>query len=262
MKRLALLAATGFLASGCAQAPVATAPTATPAAAQYRPPQPSAAVRDAQDRLSRLGFYNGPADGLRGPETDAAIERFQQAQGLTASGQLDAATSDALRAEPGRGAILPVGISTTDRRAVQQVQGRLRQLGFYHGPGDGAWGPETAAALKRFQSVRGLDVTGQPTQATLTALGVHPSRAADAGSVAQPLDPAVVRTIQQRLSRAGYYTGRIDGVWGPQAEAAVERFQRGNGLQSTGELNPTTLSALGLDPNNLAGQGSGSSLQR
>jgi peptidoglycan hydrolase-like protein with peptidoglycan-binding domain len=217
-------------------------------------------VRDAQDRLRAQGLYSGPVDGLRGPETDAAIARFQQDHGLTASGQLDPMTTDALRAD--RGGVPPAGISTADRGAVEQVQSRLQQLGFYRGPIDGAWGAETRTSLERFQSVRGLDATGQPTQATIAALGIRPATVANAGSLAQPLDPTVVRNIQQRLRRSGYYSGRIDGVWGPQAEAAVERFQRGHGLQSTGELNPVTLSALGLDPNNLSGAGSGSSLPR
>jgi len=40
--------------------------------------------------------------------------------------------------------------------------------------------------------------------------------------------------------------------WPPQA--APERFQQGRGLQRTGQINPLTLQALGLDPNNPAGQ--------
>ena len=34
-------------------------------------------------------------------------------------------------------------------------------------------------------------------------------------------------------------------------QAAIERFQQGRGLQATGQINPATAQALGLDPNNL-----------
>src|SRR5262249_24186944 len=53
------------LAAGCTPQPTTTA-TATPqySAPQYQPPQPSAAVRDAQERLRAAGFYTGPIDGL------------------------------------------------------------------------------------------------------------------------------------------------------------------------------------------------------
>jgi len=35
-------------------------------------------------------------------------------------------------------------------------------------------------------------------------------------------------------------------------QASLQRFQQGRGLQATGQLNPATVTALGLDPNNLA----------
>jgi murein L,D-transpeptidase YcbB/YkuD len=35
-------------------------------------------------------------------------------------------------------------------------------------------------------------------------------------------------------------------------QSAIERFQQGRGLQATGQLKPVTISAMGLDPNNLS----------
>jgi N-acetylmuramoyl-L-alanine amidase len=61
-----------------------------------------------------------------------------------------------------------------------------------------------------------------------------------------------VRNIQQRLRQRGYYSGAPDGVWGPRTERAVVRFQRSRGLEATGNLTPTTATALGLNPNNLS----------
>lgn len=55
----------------------------------------------AQGRMSNLGYYFGKVDGELGPVTKAALRRFQRAKGLEASGELDAATADALRGEYG-----------------------------------------------------------------------------------------------------------------------------------------------------------------
>lgn len=55
----------------------------------------------AQGRMSNLGYYFGKVDGVVGPMTQAALKRFQRAKGLEASGELDAATADALRGEYG-----------------------------------------------------------------------------------------------------------------------------------------------------------------
>ena len=35
------------------------------------------------------------------------------------------------------------------------------------------------------------------------------------------LTPDMIRDVQQTLAQGGTYQGRIDGVWGPQTEAAV-----------------------------------------
>jgi peptidoglycan hydrolase-like protein with peptidoglycan-binding domain len=49
-------------------------------------------VRDAQQRLQKDGYYTGKIDGQDGPETQQAIKKFQQSEGLTASGRLDKQT--------------------------------------------------------------------------------------------------------------------------------------------------------------------------
>jgi hypothetical protein len=53
-------------------------------------------VTAAQSKLIELGLLSGKADGIAGPGTHAAISKFQKIKGLPVSGQLDAATSDAL----------------------------------------------------------------------------------------------------------------------------------------------------------------------
>ncbi len=64
----------------------------------------------------------------------------------------------------------------------------------------------------------------------------------------EPLPPAAVQNVQARLQQAGVYTGRIDGIWGTDSEAALERFQQQHQLQVTGQLNEATAATLGVNP--------------
>jgi hypothetical protein len=58
--------------------------------------------------------------------------------------------------------------------------------------------------------------------------------------------PALVKTLQQFLQRAGHSPGPIDGVFGRRTLAAVEAYQRAQGL-AVGGLTFETLAALGID---------------
>jgi peptidoglycan hydrolase-like protein with peptidoglycan-binding domain len=228
-------------------------------------PQPSANVRDTQQRLSALGFYNGAVDGVWGADTRRAVERFQRSRGLAVTGDLNQATASALRSAPPPAPVAsgpatppaatpPEAAQATDPTAVRTVQNRLHQLGFFNDPADGVWGPSTQVALENFQRARGLEVSGQLTPPTVAAMGFEPGSfpPRSTASAAEPLDPAVVKSAQRELRRLGFYRGTADGVWGARSQDALARFQQSRGLQASGEFNPATLSALGFDPNNLA----------
>ncbi len=157
----------------------------------------------------------------------------------------------------------PAGLAynhTLSSGVTAMVQEKLQQAGVYSGRADGVWGPESQAALERFQQTRNLQVTGQLNQATAATLGIPPaellsSRNAPAAASAatpaaqEPVSPAVIRNVQQRLRALGFYRGGVDGLWGAGTQASLERFQQGRGLQPTGQVNPLTLQALGIDPN-------------
>ena len=53
-------------------------------------------VAGIQARLNNLGFYSGKLDGVLGPETKAALKRFQEKYELSESGKPDEATQKKL----------------------------------------------------------------------------------------------------------------------------------------------------------------------
>jgi len=161
----------GLLLAGPALVPGASAQPAP--GLTYMQPLSPAALMQVQERLRQMGAYNGRVDGVWGPDSQSALERFQQGRGLQVTGQLNQATAatlglnpvELLAARPGPAtgadaAPLAAASNTLSRSAVRNVQARLRALGFYRGSVDGAWGPGTQAAVERFQQCRGLQPNG------------------------------------------------------------------------------------------------------
>ena len=117
---------------------------------------------------------------------------------------------------------------------VREVQLRLRTVGYEPGPIDGLFGPLTEAAVRSFQHAHGLatdGVVGPRTDAALRRAGTQ-------------ADLQPVSVIQRRLRTLGYETGPIDGAYGPLTEAAVERFQRDQGLTVDGVPGAQTVARL------------------
>jgi peptidoglycan hydrolase-like protein with peptidoglycan-binding domain len=144
--------------------------------------------------------------------------------------------------------------------AIQAVQDHLRSAGAYGGAVDGVWGPDSAAALQRFQANHQLQATGQLNEATAAALGLDPAALLGMQQAAAPppvppadtLRASSIRAIQERLRGLGFYTGNVDGVWGQSTQSAIQQFQQNRGLQPNGQLNPATITAMGLSPDSLA----------
>jgi peptidoglycan hydrolase-like protein with peptidoglycan-binding domain len=58
-------------------------------------------VRQTQQQLKAAGLYNGPVDGLVGPEMQRALARYQQQNGLRQTGTLDEQTVGRLSTNTG-----------------------------------------------------------------------------------------------------------------------------------------------------------------
>lgn len=61
-----------------------------------------------------------------------------------------------------------------------------------------------------------------------------------------PMSQSMVKHLQETLQQRGLYQGQVDGIYGPETKAAVQKFQQENNLQATGKLNVRTLSELGV----------------
>jgi peptidoglycan hydrolase-like protein with peptidoglycan-binding domain len=55
------------------------------------------------------------------------------------------------------------------------------------------------------------------------------------------------KDIQQQLADVGCYTGNVDGILGPESDAAIVAFQTAAGLTVDGQLGPETEAALKKD---------------
>lgn len=265
LKTMAMLAALGLAVSGAGSIAEPDVPRATeaPAAEQTADAAQDAEAADAgasvqseeeaaqakqrmaeaQQMLIDLGYLYGAADGIHGPMTASALNRFQQAQGLEATGELDDATMEALAR---------VAASVGDAKALQQ---RLIDLGYLRGSADGAFGEKSQAALRQFQAIHGLEATGLPDDATRAALFSDDARTLPRHLSGGSKGDEVV-ALQEKLIQYGFLAGEADGAYGMGTMAAVKRFQKhlqaqgraeALGIEPTGEATPVTLLTL-YDP--------------
>ncbi len=123
---------------------------------------PNMLVREVQAELTRRGLYDGPADGLFGPKTEAAILDFEIGAGLKPTGKPNPELLAAMRAGSA-----PVIVPSSKIAAVQKV---LDQRGFGPIKADGILGEGTRAAIRRFEASRGLPQRGDISPAFLSEL--------------------------------------------------------------------------------------------
>ncbi len=165
-----------------------------------------------QKKLVARGFYSGEVDGEMGSQTAAAIRRYQLAEGLRVTGQLDSATLKSLamplpkpapspKPTPSRRLVAPpparaesspatpqyVAIASIFKggpyityqtefqiATIRQAQRNLRLLGYFHGPADGAATAALVSSIKAWQKSAGFRQTGRFDESTLKGLNLMP----------------------------------------------------------------------------------------
>ena len=114
--------------------------------------------------------------------------------------------------------------------AVAELQRVMKRLGHYSGPIDGIYGPATESGVKAMQTALGVTsdgIYGPETHNALRNKGRY-----------------VVTEIQTALAEYGYYTGPIDGSYGPATQAAVTKLQTDLGVTADGRFGPETGTAF------------------
>lgn len=128
---------------------------------------------------------------------------------------------------------------------VTAVTNTLHRLGLISAPTD-TFTAEVAEAVRAFQQERGLSVTGAIDSGTHAAIEEARWKLGDRSlKIETPLmrgdDVAV---LQSRLIDMGFNPGRVDGIYGPGTEKAVEDFQKSVGVKIDGICGPGTVIAL------------------
>jgi Putative peptidoglycan binding domain/Peptidase family M23 len=134
----------------------------------------------------------------------------------------------------------------TNGADVRILQASLVDLGYSVGSVDAHFGPNTQAAVKKFQSNVGLGVDGIVGRQTKTAIsGLRfPDSNPDVLSIGSK--GGEVKTLQKSLNTNGFDSGAPDGVFGPITLKAVLSYQKYHSLWVDGLVGPKTKRSLGM----------------
>jgi peptidoglycan hydrolase-like protein with peptidoglycan-binding domain len=163
-------------------------------------------IREVQQALARRGLYDGPADGLTGPKTTAAILFFQESEGLDQTGDASVDLLARLRLRDTRVAVIP------DERPSPDVTA------------------STKKASRKSDDVADLIRAAEAQPAVATRAKPVAADNAEAG-----VTPETVMKIQKALSRFAYADIKVDGVAGEATRAAIRAFEKSYNLPVTGE---------------------------
>ncbi len=213
-------------------------------------------ISQLQNRLYELG-YLATADlitGNFGDSTEAAVLKLQEVNSLEADGMVGQKTMNLLYSDEIKANFLSYGEKS---EVVLAAQERLKSLGYLMTEPDGAFGDDTAAALRQFQSRNDLIVDGYLGPSTRDVLN---------GSEAVPNGMRLgdqgdqVKKVQSLLSKYGYLNAaNATGYYGEITEKAVKNFQKQNKLTQDGSVGVQTLAKLTGDNVKRAPAGSSSS---
>lgn len=214
------------------------------------------AVYRLTERLAALG-YPVSATSTYSDAVVAAVRLFQKANGLSVDGQAGQLTQSALYSVSAisyaQSGLYPTLVRGDKGIAlIYTLQQRLKDLGYYTIRVDGIFGSGTQRAVRDFQAMNGLAVTGKADSATQQLL--YSAAAKPAGSTpptsgyaalsrSSRYDARVV-TLQRRLMALGYLSGSADGYFGSKTYRAVRNFQSRNGIAVTGVADSYTQQVL------------------
>ena len=194
-----------------------------------------------QNRLYELGYLatGDLVTGHFGDDTEAAVIKLQEVNGLNVDGKVGRQTINLLYSDEIKPNFLSYGEKSD---VVLACQTRLKELGYLTTTPDGAYGDDTAAAVKQFQARNDLVVDGNLGPSTRVALN---SAEAQANGLMLGEQGETVTRIQQLLNKYGYLSSaNVTGYYGEVTEKAVKSFQSSNGLTADGSVGRQTMNKL------------------
>ena len=120
--------------------------------------------------------------------------------------------------------------------SVRTLQKKLNTLSFYNGKEDSEYGVLTEHAVKSFQNSYELLPTGRADRLTLMVIDLEEKKSLvePIEKIAHTISPGEssqeVQKLQKALSFYGYYTGNVDGIYGPLTSNAIEQYQKDHQL--------------------------------
>ena len=208
-------------------------------------------VRQLQQRLKALNYFNGNPTGYFGQITRNAVIRFQQDNRLPPTGSVGRRTWAAMNQITPPPMIQPLGILRVGSRGSQvtTLQRNLKQLNYFYGNPTGFYDKSTQDAVFRFQQSYGLPMTGNVDPRTSQAI-FQVLRSRGGGSDFEPIYPGDnnqrVEKLQKRLLELGLLKANPTGYFGPFTREGLLAFQKYRGLSETGFVDEQTWEKLGF----------------
>jgi peptidoglycan hydrolase-like protein with peptidoglycan-binding domain len=224
-------------------------------------------IQAVQQALKDKGFYYGTVDGEPGPETDAAIRRYQIRQGLEVTGKLDTATLSSLNLAANaqhNNTVQAVPPPTDQSSNVQPAEAQTPPPEVVQSDHDILRNPNPPQAAAPAPAPDDQQAPEQPGPAEQAPPPPQPAQPYAGQSVSPeyaqffrktPYEtaPAVVQRstvqrAQERLARQGFYRGMADGELSNRLSRALAAYQQYAELRATGRLDMDTLADMNLLP--------------
>jgi len=188
-------------------------------------------MRAVQQQLKDQGFFYGEVDGESGPETAAAIRRYQIRNGLEVTGALNPETLASLKAPGGT----PVPATQPAQLPAQPAQPPEQ-------PAPQSQEPNVSSEDRQFLRQTNPVTPAAPPDRYVGAVTPAPAtQTVPAGfgafyartpyeNAPEEVQVETLRRAQSSLFRYGYYRAPVDGQPGPETERSLLLFQQHAGL--------------------------------
>jgi peptidoglycan hydrolase-like protein with peptidoglycan-binding domain len=187
-----------------------------------------------QEELFAHGYDPGLPDGVLGRHTVRAIRAYQRDASLPADGVASKELLDHLKFALPK---IYAGQAWAEPRAVPQPQPQSQpELYGQEQPG--------APTYLRPQSEGRDEYLPDQSFQDQSRWDEQTARRAPPESNPAPTQGGAVSQVQSELGRLGYYTGPIDGRYGPETQRSVYRYQQDVGLPPTGVIDQALIEAL------------------